>query len=831
LLFIGEQDSVHALWRFDPVTAAVTRVAGVDGPCWWPTPVPGGLVFVCGANDNRQLWKTDGTQAGTGVLKVINPTGSAFDDPRSDSAPPFNPFFRHGDTVFFRASDPVHGHYALWKTDGTASGTVLVTTSDGAWLREVTAFGMAGGVVFVGGYDGDHFVLWRTDGTTAGTYHVKDLQVARAWFAIRTLFLMAYDPQHGTELWKSDGTTAGTVLVKNISPDVASGMDTPDMVDLNGTLFITRTREHVAQLWRSDGTSQGTILVKEIPEGRDSLRLTVVNSRLIFGAGGAVWASDGTPEGTAPIRPEATAPFHTDAAAHAPHSVRIGSVLLLGGRSLWRTDGTAAGTMLLRADVWVVGDFGPVNRTVFFPAFSNDFDHELWKTDGTPDGTVLVKDIRATGSSSPRDLVNIGGRLFFSADDGQHGRELWTSDGTAAGTFMIRDINPGPEGSSPTSVTEVDGIGFFAADDGVNGQELWRTDGTTTSTRLWADVNPGGEGSYPSSFTAMGSALFFIARPAGAPRLWTAGRDGAAEVRVPQPFAPMGRLNSFIRLAVGIAAVDGKLWLAAGDDVHGTELWRSDGTADGTRLVQDIAPGPASSAPSHFVASGSNLFFTASTPAHGRELWVIDRPAPPAPGLGVLIITPPVNGTVYGPGIVCGIGGTRCEVVLPLGARVGLEPAPAAGFFFNGWTGACGSAMVPIMGTVICGASFSTTVPVPRTPAPAPAPIRLSLDRPSGVVQGTVMGNGWAFHCGSTIALYELLLDGAPVTGVTFTPGARRDDVPAIFGGECPSVGGQTGFTFNLDSSRLSGAVQNLQVRVTDDKGRTATTNGLPVWK
>jgi hypothetical protein len=193
------------------------------------------------------------------------------------------------------------------------------------------------------------------------------------------------------------------------------------------------------------------------------------------------------------------------------------------------------------------------------------------------------------------------------------------------------------------------------------------------------------------------------------------------------------------------------------------------------------------------------------------------------------MVTPSANGTVYGPGIVCGVGGTRCEVVLPEGARVGLQPVPAAGTFFNGWTGGCGSAMVTIHGTVICGATFSGSPPPP--PPPTTGPMRLSLDAPSGIVQGTVAGRGWAFHCGATITSYELLLDGQAVAGVTFTPGARRDDVPAIYGGECPSVGAQTGFAFTLDASRLSGAVQNIQVRVTDDKGGIATTNGLPVWK
>ncbi len=70
---------------------------------------------------------------------------------------------------------------------------------------------------------------------------------------------------------------------------------------------------------------------------------------------------------------------------------------------------------------------------------------ELWRTDGTAVGTFMVRDI-ATGSasSSPTNLLNIGGVLYFTANDGTNGRELWRSDGTVAGTVMVRDIRAGP---------------------------------------------------------------------------------------------------------------------------------------------------------------------------------------------------------------------------------------------------------------------------------------------------------------------------------------------------------------------------------------------------
>jgi ELWxxDGT repeat protein len=363
----------------------------------------------------RELWRTDGTAAGTRLVIDLTP------GPQSTA---IATMLTDGHWLFFVTQSPRE----LWRTDGTAAGTSRIAGDPWTWPlgtvpngviytdrvfpsrisgafapdfvpRLLTTFAdqpfayvsFRGIVYFRVGVNAR--TIWRTDGTPEGTFvFFSSQQPAIVLPAGEALYLLLADG----ELRRVDaaGDSTPVALLGRAGDAFAAAIP--------GALIVkTQPEVFRAHLWRVDAGG-GSLLVT-LP--RYTGRLYAIGDRIIFDAHSEFWVSDGTVAGTSLVTRSLYMPGNgLERAVLGSHLFFVASTVANAGRlgappfELYRTDGTTAGTGPLRA-----GDGAPAN----------------------PSSLVSWRDV-----------------ILFAAEDPVHGAELWRTDGTAAGTRLVANVAP-----------------------------------------------------------------------------------------------------------------------------------------------------------------------------------------------------------------------------------------------------------------------------------------------------------------------------------------------------------------------------------------------------
>ncbi|MEA2559792.1 MAG: hypothetical protein QOH06_1296 [Acidobacteriota bacterium] len=588
LFFADDGVLGHELWRSDGTAAGTFQLSEAAGELGDPREyaVTEQLYFFVSGNpigDFPNLWVSDGTPAGT--FRLTEPGVTVDRWPRV--------WIASQGVLYFRARDAEHGA-ELWRTDGTPAGTYLVADvrpgPEGSEIQELTAYR------------------------------------ERAWFG-------ADDGQHGGALWSSDGTAANTVLAVDPVPSSPSHAS-PVHIRVVGkrlTFFAPPPgRSRTPQLWAGDGSPRGTKPVSSLRSGSVVPEPPVVHgNRLYFmvevngGGKRQLWVSDGTGRGTRALASFSGFILFGPAWAQGIRGLFVFQGFdPVHGSEPWVTDGTPQGTRLLR-DVCLgtcpsgMVPAGVVGGRLYFLAAEPGAANHLWSTDGTPQGTRRVTD---ADFGVVQAFFAAGGQLFFVAFTSEAGQEVWRTDGTAAGTFPVTDFeDPFLWEEDGFHGAVLDGTLLFRGEDGEHGAELWRTDGTAAGTGLVEDINRIDiGGSFPGRLRPLGDQVVFAARTGGDPELRKSDGTAAGTVRF-RTFGP----DELDGVPAGAFAEAGGLLVYFGNENDIYVPWRTDGTAAGTfRLTGEAVQGCCN--PPEMEAAGSRVFFDLQDEEHGRELWVSD---------------------------------------------------------------------------------------------------------------------------------------------------------------------------------------------------------------
>ena len=651
------------------LVSALPRMAAAEGPAYqvadiapnapaelqggtlYPTgfqPVADGDVFLAPAGTGfPSLWRTDGTPNGTKPIVA----GAALGDGSLVGS--------NGQRAYFASAGAPSRTRAVWATDGTAAGTVLL--KGGLGDARIFSFGLDVAVVegrlfFHDCYSSPapHCDLWTSEGTPETTRKIAEVaEVAERWSGSAGKFYFFASPLDDARptLWRSDGTPGGTMPLRSF------GFDSPwnDVASVGGRAVVVAEQK----LWVTDGSSVELVRSLGADEFVSFLDAIVVVGKVYFPAeranGGttfAVWSSDGTAGGTSLV-------LSTNL-AFSP-VMPSGWVQSLGTRlyyvvpgplgrepyALWSSVGSgAAQPVSCVACSSLVGGLFILGDQLLFPTVAGDV-RSLWAIDQThvprPVGPYCTTTHCDTGT-----FVEANDRAFFLVSPTLDTTELWVTDATAAGTMKLDAFRWAFDlyGS-----TNADALLFRASHDLFTQPSLWISRGTVASTVV-ALTAVEGAGSLPRELRRAGSRVAFLA--CGEEHgLWGAGahdaelvKEGSVEcLGTTAGFYPLVSAGdqAFFQFAPfsgqqelwatgGTAAATRKLLEVAGevadiaawgDDAavwtsrvlaggRETSLWRSDGTSAGTVRLFDLPSGTFG--PSRTTAVGGQLYFVANSP-------------------------------------------------------------------------------------------------------------------------------------------------------------------------------------------------------------------------
>jgi len=571
-----------------------------------------------------ELWKSDGTQAGTALVKDINPGAASSSETLIGTAT--------DDYFVFRAKTPEVGK-ELWKSDGTRDGTVFLKDLSPysiEWDSEqfVTLNNIA---YFSGAHNREpNICLWKTDGTSDGTQVLasgSEISHPRKLSVIDDIILF----QASGKMWKTDGTIQGTVVAHQIPVDSSTSSNNLHFTPIGEHIYFQAGNRTLTgtELYKTDRMAANIEIVKDInhstgsgvqnPKG-DRFN-TVFEYKMLFVGndmitGDQFYITNGTPDNTLQIKGVDSNPFYIMKDPNVsdrplPHPTAVGDKVFFTaitsneGFEPFVAETSEASAKLLK-DIFPgfsssirMPFFVSYNGIFYFDAENEEHGIELWRSDGTVSGTYMLKDIYQGAYSgiysenintcdddysNAKSYVIYNGLLYFAAYD-EDDASIWRTDGTENGTVKVITLPSNRNyHANPTIMDVANGRFFFSTNTDnsyLGNHSLWSSDGTQQGT-IQLDYIATGSDQFKKT-AVVNDVFYYTVFEDLKPVLKKSDGTAAGTVTVRENFT---EYNMFTELT----PCGDHLYFSVGNDLNpAKELWRTDGTVEGTVIVDQIS--------------------------------------------------------------------------------------------------------------------------------------------------------------------------------------------------------------------------------------------------
>ncbi|UZR97363.1 MBG domain-containing protein [Chondrinema litorale] len=416
------------------------------------------------ANDGthgRELWRSDGTEAGTYMVKDINPgSGSSF----------LSELTEIDGTLFFAAYNKTYGG-EVWKSDGTTSGTQIVKDINpgSSSINPVNFTEYKGKLVFNTYVNPEKQSIWITDGTAGNTTMLAEYEIIEELtirgIASTTNYL--YFIVNG-DIWRTDGP-------RNYLKKVVDRNPKDRYYYLTDFEFEQTINDRYYYSYR-ELNSYKDYFINYISDSD-------IEEEVYFYSGNDWQTFDLNNELHIFCR-------FNDGFFYFP--IEFKKILDRINKIIIKNDGTLPSYSHSKNDIFNFNDstiliggneikISETYESIGVYPYESSGGTGLWKYNYNTGSISKIKTILSTEERlnypnlyAPSYLGKYNNKIFFSAGQQEIGNELWVTDGTEEGTQLFADIIPGETGSNPEHLISNGEVLFFIADDGEHGRELWK---------------------------------------------------------------------------------------------------------------------------------------------------------------------------------------------------------------------------------------------------------------------------------------------------------------------------------------------------------------------